>query len=263
MTIASLDNYIAAQKELVTFFKTASVTAVAGSFSSIFGAAGQPGVGTLSAGNTANGIVPTDAVAGYPRIGATPGGASAYLSRVSYASSVISYLAIYDRVFSAGAYAFNASQTLSAQPSYSGRMPGGDYSGTQLWYEQVTAGTLVQNVNVGYLDQDGLSGSTGVIAMPAAMIAGRCQPLQLAAGDSGVSQVNTVAGTVASAGTFNINVLRPLWKGMVAVANYQQLDDLIKTGLPELFADSALFCMVNPVSTQTGLPSLGFEIAKG
>jgi hypothetical protein len=263
VSILTLDDYIGSQKEIIQLFKTGSITAVAGSPSSIFAAAGQPGAGVLSAGNTANGIVPTDAVAGYPRIGSFPGGAKGYLSRVSSVSSVACMLGIYDRVFSAGAYSFNASQVLSSQPSYVGRVPGGDYSVTELWYEQVTAGTLVQNVAVTYLDEAGGAGSTGVIAMPAAMIAGRCQQLPLAAGDSGVSRIDTVTGTIASAGTFNINVLRPLWKGMVAAANYQTLDDLIKTGLPELFEDSALFLMVTPISTATGLPSLSLEIAKG
>jgi hypothetical protein len=263
MAITTLDGYIGSLKQQITWAKTASITAVAGMPFSNFGAAGFPGAGTLSAGNTANGIVPTDATTGYPVITAFSGGNKGYLSRVSYLSSVTCELAIYDRIFSCGAYAHNATQTLGTQPSFAARVPNTDYAGCELWYEQVTGGTLVQNVAVTYLDQGGNAGTTGTVAAPAVMIAGRCMQLPLAAGDSGVSRVDTVTGTVASGGTFNINVLRPLWKGNVYVANTAYVDDLIRTGLPELFADSSLFVMVRPLSTATGLPSMTLEVCNG
>lgn len=263
MAITSLDGYIASLKQSIIHFKTQSITAVAGSPSMNFAQNGQPPAGTLSAGNTANGIVPTDATTGYPVISEFSGGNLGYLSRVSYQSSVTCEIAIYDRLFSCGAYAFNASQTLNTQPSFVGRVPNSDYAGTELWYQQVTAGTLVQNVAVTYLDQDGNAGTTGTVAAPAAMILGRCFRLPLASGDSGVSQINTVTGTVASAGTFNINVLRPLWKGNIYSANTAYVDDLIRVGLPQVFANSALMIMVTPISTATGLPSLTYEVCNG
>ncbi len=143
-------------------------------------------------------------------------------------------------------------------------MPGGtDFSNTQLWYEQVTTGTLVQNVNVTYNDQGGASSTTGVTAAPAAMIVGRMFQLPLAAGDYGVQGVTGVVGTVASAGTFNILVMRPLWTGRVNLANSGDLHDLARVGLPIVYADSALVMIVAPDSTLTGVTELEALVANG
>ena len=261
MTILSLDDLVASVKQQVLINKLASMTGVAAQWFSPFALAGNPGAGTLAGSSTAAGVVPTDAVSGYPVINAFGGGAKGHIAAVEYGSSVACRIALYDRLFCAGAYAFNANTNLASQPSYASRVPGGtDFKGLELWLEQVTAGTGVQGVNVGYLDQDGNAGSTGVFAT-AANIVGRCTQLPLAAGDSGVSRVDSVVGSTASVGTFNINVLRPLWSGRVRFVNDGGIDDFLKTGLPEIFPDSALYIMVAPDSTATGLPDLGITVA--
>jgi len=262
MAISTLDGYIAAPKQRLTFIRTASRTAVAAMPFSVFDLAGNPGAGTLAIGNTANGVVPTDATAGYPIISAFGGGATGYLSKLEFASTVPCWIDVYDRVFACGAYAFNANVTLASQPSFAARIPNADYVGTQLWLEQVTAGTGVQNIAVTYLDQAGVSSVTGTFAT-AANIAGRCWQLPLAAGDSGVSQVNVVTGSIATVGTFNIMVLRPLWSGRVTLANGGDVHDMLRTGLPQVFADSALYVQVAPDSTATGVPELMIEVANG
>ena len=126
----------------------------------------------------------------------------------------------------------------------------------------VTAGTLVQNVAVTYTNQAGTTGrSTGTVAAPAAMIVGRMMQLPLQAGDTGVQGVTGVVGSVASAGTFNILVMRPLWSGRVRITNDGDTHDLAKTGMPELYADSALLLAVAPDSTATGIPEIELVIA--
>src|SRR3990167_8261781 len=105
MTISTLDGLIAATKRRLVYQKTASRTSVANIPFSVFDLAGNPGAGILNVGNTANGIVPTDAVAGYPLLAAAA--ASLYLSRVLPLSSVACWLVVYHSVFSAGAYTFN------------------------------------------------------------------------------------------------------------------------------------------------------------
>lgn len=262
--ISSLDDYIAALKQRVACIKSASRTSVANIPFSVFDQAGNPGAGTLSAGNTANGIVPTDAVAGYPILGAFGGSNKGYLSRVEFSNSVLSNLLLYDTLFSCGAYAFNADTTLTSQPSFSGRVPGGtDYKGLQLWIEAVTAFTGNQTVQINYLDQDGNAGDTGAIATGVAPIVGRMLQLPLAAGDNGISGITRVRCSVSSAGTFNVHVLRPIWSNRIILANYSGLDDLLKTGMPELFEDSALRLIVQADSTATGLPRLNIEVANG
>jgi hypothetical protein len=224
--------------------------------------AGNPGAGTLAGSNTANGVVPTDATAGYPIIAAF-GGGTGYLTKVEFASTVAGWVDVYDRVFLAGAYAFNANTTLASIPSYSGRIPGADYTGTQIWLEQVTAGTGSQSVAVTYTNQAGTgSRTTGTVAT-AVNIVGRCWQLPLQAGDSGVQVVNSVVGSVATVGTFNIMVLRPLWSGRITLANGGDVHDLLRVGMPQVYADSALYVLIAPDSTATGIPEVMLEVANG
>jgi hypothetical protein len=255
MAITTLDGFIAAAKQYLIYNKTASRTSVANIPFSVFDQAGNPGVGTIAVGNTAAGVVPTDATAGYPIINAFGGGATGYLGKCEMSNTVICDMALYDTVFSCGAYAFNADVTLAAQPSFSGRVPAGtDYTGLELWIEAATAFTGNQTVQINYLDQDGVAGDTGAIATGVAPTLGRMLQLPLAAGDNGVSQITRVRSSVSTVGTFNVHVLRPLFESRITVANQQNVYDLLATGMPQVFADSALRLIVQADSTATGLP---------
>jgi hypothetical protein len=264
MAITTLDGYIAAIKQRVIYNKTQVQTSVANIPFSVFDRTGNPGAGTLAVGNTANGIVPTDATAGYPIINAFGGGATGYLSKVEYSNTVLCNLILYDTVFSAGAYAFNADVTLASQPSFSSRVPGGnDYVGLELWLETASAFTGNQSIQINYLDQDGNAGDTGVVATGVAPIIARMFQVPLAAGDNGIQRIDRVRSTVSTAGTFNVHVLRPLWANRIILANYSGIDDLLRTGLVQVFADSALRLIVQADSTSTGLPRLNVEISNG
>jgi hypothetical protein len=264
MAIASLDNYIASAKQTLYWMKTASRTSVAAIPFSVFDLAGQPGAGTLAGASTTAGIVPDDTVAGYPSINAYGGGNTGYLTRVNYFGSVAENLWLYDRLFLAGAYSFNASQTLSAQPSYSARIPNADYTGTQIWIETVTTFTGNLSIAVTYTNQSGTTGrTTGTIATGVAPTIGRCINLPLQAGDTGVQKIESVTATVATVGTFNVMVLRPLWVNRVTVANAGDVNDLLRTGMPQVPATAALYVLVQPDSTATGLTNALIEIANG
>lgn len=265
MTISTVDpGYVAAIKQWpVTLAKTASRTATAFGFYSVFDLAGSPGAGTLSAGNTTNGVVGTD-TGGYPAINDFASGGLGYLTRARATCTVPCNLWVYDRVFKAGAYAFNASQVLASQPSYATRVPSLDFKGLQLWFEAVTAFTGTPTVQVTYTNESGIAAhTTGAVSLGVAPILGQCFQLPFQSGDNGVQKVEQVVGTVASAGTFNINVLRPLWFGRIDVANDATVEDLLATGMPQLFQDSALFLLVQPDSTSTGLPTVMIEVANG
>lgn len=263
MAITSLDDYITSKKQTQVLYKSATAATLAAVMGyTVFDLAGNPGAGSLAAGNTAAGIVPTDALAGYPIINAFDGGAKGYLSKVEFSSPVACRLTLYDRLFSAGAYAFNSDITLAAQPSYASRVPGGtDFNCLELWVEAVTAFTGTPSFQINYLDQDGNAGDTGVIAAPAALTIRRCFQLPLASGDSGIQRVDRVRCTVATAGTFNVNVLRPLWSGRVVMANFGDVHDLLRTGLIEIFADSAIYLLVAADSTTSSTPCIHFEVA--
>jgi hypothetical protein len=258
MALTSADTYIAATKNPVDWYKSGARTTVARIPFSLFDIAGQPGAGTLAVGNTANGLVHTDAVAGYPIIPAIAG--IGYLTRVWFDWSVAGILRLYDRLFSAGAYAFNANVTLTAQPSFAGRVPGGIYGGLELWLEAVTAFTGSQSCQINYLDQGGVAGDTAVVATGVAPTVGRMFRMPLAAGDSGIQRLDQVRSTVSTVGTFNVHIMRKLWQGRVKAASDGDVHNMFKTGAPQVYADSALFVQAQADSTASGLPDVDMEI---
>lgn len=259
MTIATLDQYLGAPKQPITWMKTGTRTLVAAMPYSVFDVAGNPGEGTLNVGNTANGLVHTSATAGYPLLKSF-GGAPGYIGRVDYSSSVPCRLFLYDRLFVAGAYAYNANVTLASQPSFAARVPDGNYNGLELWVEGVTAITGNLSVRVTYLDQDGNAGDTGVVATAVAPPVGRCVQLRLAAGDSGIRQINSVVASVSTAGTFNLMVLRPLGMFRIPTANNGAFADILATGTPRIYDDSALYVLIAADSTAVGLPMLHIQV---
>lgn len=264
MAITTVDGIVASLKQTIPYNRTASRTSVAAVPFSVFDLAGNPGAGSLAVGNTANGIVPTDAIAGCPTINAFSGANIGYLARVDFSNTVASRLCIYDRVFSCGTYAFNAAQTLSSQPSYASRLPNTDYKGLELWIEAATAFTGNQSIAVTYTNQDGTAGrTTGTIATGFAPIQGRMLRLNLQAGDTGIQKIESVTSTVATVGTFNVHVMRKLWCGRVQFTNDGDVHEFTKTGQQQVFADSSLFYMVIADSTATGLPTIDIDVING
>ena len=263
MAITTFDGYIASAKQLIPWTKTATRTTVSTGWFSLIDIAGNPGGGTLAGTSTTTGVVPDDAVAGFPPISTFGGGATGYLTNMLCGSSVACRLMLFDMLWKGGAYAFNASTSGNTPTSYSARIPDSNYSGTQIWLEQVTAATGVQNVAVTYINQSGTAGRTTGTVATAANTVGRMFPLPLQAGDSGVQGVTGVVGSVATAGTFNILVLRPLWTGRIGLANITIGHDLSFTGMPQVFDTSALFPIVSADSTSSGVPDLLMTIANG
>jgi len=263
MYITKISGILGAAQQRLSLYKTASRTTVAGGWFSTVDLAGNPGAGTLAAGNTANGRVPTDALAGYPVINAFGASASGYLARLALKNSVISTIRLFDRLFDSGAHAFNANQALSAQPDFASRVSMNrgqpDYTGLELWVEQVTTGTGNQAVNVTYTNDADVTGrTTGATGIAAAPTVGRCWQLPLQAGDKGVKQITNIAGSVASAGTFNVMLLRPLAEVYIDVANKLVMQNEDCLGFPEVFADSALYMMaMSPTGTALGVIDIG------
>lgn len=264
MALTSFDpGFIGAAKQYVSLMKTASRTAIAAAWYSVFDLAGNPGAGTLAGTSTLAGVVPTDGTAGCPSIDAFGVSATGYLMQVDFGSSVACRMKLLDLVFKAGAYAFNANAVLAAQPSYVSRMPGGSYGDTQIWIEAVTAFTGNPTFTITYTNQAGTTGRTATLAAGLAPALGRMMQIPLQAGDSGIQKIDNVTCTVATVGTFNVLVMRPLWSGRCRIANDGEVHDVAKTGIPVVFADSAVVLLVCPDSTATGVPELELVIANG
>lgn len=267
MAITTRDLHTAAVAggQEVQWGKTVSRTAVAAAWFGVFDLAGNPGAGVLAGANTANGVVPTDLTAGMPPIDAFTGANLGYINAVDFGSTVACRIRLYDLLFKAGAYAFNANTALTSQPSYSSRVPGGtDFKGLQIWIEAVTAFTGNQSIAVTYTNQDGTAGrSTGTIATGVAPIVGRMLQLPLQAGDSGVQKIESVVSTVATIGTFNVLVMKRLWSGRCRLANDGDTHGPDKTSLMDVYATSALYPIISPDSTATGIPELQIAVING
>jgi len=261
----TLDGYIAAAKQYVGLVKTATRTTIAAAWFSVWDLAGNPGAGTLAGTSTAAGVVPDDTTTGAPLLNAFGGGNTGNITIADFGSSVACRVKLFDLLFKAGAYAFNANTALAAQPSYAARVPGGsDFKGTQIWIEAVTAFTGNLSVAVTYTNQAGTAGrTTGTVALGTAPTIGRLIQLPLQAGDSGVQKIESVAATVSTVGTFNVLVLRPLWTGRVKIANDGDIHGLDKTGMPQVFDSSCLYMAVCADSTSSGIPECEFEVANG
>jgi hypothetical protein len=92
--------------------------------------------------------------------------------------------------------------------------------------------------------------------------------IPLAAGDTGIQKIESVTASVASAGTFNLLIVRPIWNGRVNVASDAYDPRTIhgpdKTGMPRVYDTSALFAMFQPESANnTGNLSLALTVAEG
>lgn len=263
MALLTRDLYKSSIKNNIRFVKTASRTTIAATWFSVFDLAGSPGAGTLAVGNTANGLVPVQGGAGFPPVNAFAAGIGE-MGRIRLGSSVACKVKIMDCLFAAGAYAFNANTTLASQPSYSTRVPQGHANQTELWYEQVTVATGNPTVTCTYTDEAGNAGaSTGAVAFGLAPTVGRCIQLPLASGDSGIQQLSSVVASVATVGTFNLRVLRPLWEGRIPVAGGSYTEAWVN--LPRVsFQDRpALFVLVSADSTSSGIPDIDIELCNG
>jgi hypothetical protein len=264
MTINSYDEWVSALTNSSQYFPIVkdSYANTAVALMSLIARAGTC-QGVLAGTDTAAGVVPTSATAGAVPLVAFGSGNSGYIATVGFYTSVACKLYLYDMVFKAGAYAFNANVTLASQPSYASRAPLNDYAGFQIFLEVVTAFTGTGTITVTYTNQAGTTGRTSTLALPSAPALGRVLPLPFQTGDSGVRKIESVVMTGISAGTFNILVQRLLWTGRAPLANSSDNHDLNTTGAPSVFTDSCIVPMVRPDSTSTGVIEIEVRVVNG
>jgi hypothetical protein len=266
MAITTRDGLIAAMAaaQNLTYFKSASRTTVAGFWFSLFELAGNPGAGTLAGTSTTAGVVPDDNTAGFIPINSFGVGTTGYLAGVDFGCSVAARFRVFDCLWKGGAYPFNAAVTLSAQPSYSARIPNADYKGTQIWLETVTAFTGSQSIAITFTNQDGVAArTTGTVATGVAPTLGRLFQMPLQAGDTGVQKIESVTSTVSTVGTFNVLVLRPLVGVRMRIANDGGTKGPDLTGLPQLYDTSALYVMCAADATSSGVPEMQISVISG
>lgn len=276
MAITTGDGYIAAAKQVVPWTKTAAVTTVNTTRYTTRGAAGNPGAGTLAFGSAIPGQVLTDATGqGFPVLTAFGGTATGYLSRVQWNNSVVGRVELWDMLYSVniptGAGGFGATQTLTvtAPASYLGRCPDGLGNGLRIFVEVTTtmsaSATTVTCTYSNSAASPATGKSTASSGSLSGFVAGRWVELALAAGDTGVSKLESIiiGGATNAAGVANVIVARRLWGSGTRVANSGSYDGIDMTGMPIVYETSALCVTTVADSTSSGLVDLDIEIANG
>jgi hypothetical protein len=274
MTIVNLDQYIGAYKQHIQISKSAAVTTVAGQWATTFPAAGFPAAGAAPA-NTTTGLVPTDAVTGFPLIQTFNGANQGCLSRVEAYSPVNQTLGLFDVLFWAGPTTIPTSGsttvTLSGQASFSGRLPFRSNGSTPAWEEVEpwawlsTAGSNhAHSVQVSYRDQDNNVAESSASVSTQNVAVNRTLRLPWNSGDFGAQLMNgyVVNGVASATGAVTLMFLRRLWTGRVE-ANTHKVFGPDLTGMPQVFDTSALMLMCLPESTSTSTPNVLIEIAEG
>ena len=274
MAITNFDQYIGAYKQRLQISKTGAVTTTAGNWATTFAAAGFPGAGAAPA-NTTTGLVPTDAVTGFPVIQDFQGSNKGYLSRVEAFSTVNQTIALYDVIFWAGPTTIPTSGTttvtLGTQPDFSGRLPLRSDGVTPAWEEVEmwvwlsTAGSNhAHTFQMKYRDQTNNTAENSATVSTQNVAANRLLRVPWNAGDYGARLMDgyLVNGATSSTGAVTALFMRRLWFGRLP-ANTMSIFGPDLTGMPEVFSGSALMLLGLPESTSTGAPSVAIEIAEG
>lgn len=268
----NLDAILAGYRQRIPLIKTNSVTTVAGIPFTLIDRAGFPVAGALNPSQTTNGVVPVDTDAGYPVIEAPTGSNKLYISRVAINASVSMSIELFDVLFRAGQTTIPTSGTttvaLTSRPSFATRVPyqvdgvTRDWSQVQLFIMMSVAGSNhAHSCSIDYLDQGGVAGNTGNQSTQNLSV-NRLIRCPLAAGDTGVQEITgyNVNGATSSTGAVSVMAMRSLGKfrtqgGLNSVYGPDY------TGLPQVFADSAILAVCYADSTSSGVPSVDIDIS--
>lgn len=268
----TFDKLIGAYRQTIPMVKTNSVTVVAGVPSTLIDRAGFPVAGSLNPNQTTNGIVPVDTDAGYPLIDAASGSNRIYLSRVFISANVAMSIDLYDVLFMAGQTTIPTSGTttvaLTSRPSFSSRVPflsdgtTRDWSRVELFIQSSVAfSNHAHTVSIDYLDQGGSAGNTGNISTQN-IVVNRWLRCPLAAGDTGVQEITgyNVNGVTSATGSVSVLAARRLgsFRTQGGLSSIYGPD---YTGLPELYATSAILMVCRADSTSSGTPDVVIELA--
>ena len=269
MAITTADGWFASGKQKILIYKP-SITTVINAPYSLWGAAGNPGAGTLAIGNTSSGVLFDDTYAGAPVVNAFQSGATGYLSAGRYKNSALGSAVLYDRLWGAGAVSLTSLATTSftSQPSYTGRLPGGtDYSNLEILIElTTTVSATATTITVGYTNEAGTpTRSTVSSGSLASFTTPRIIPLSLQAGDKGVQKVDSVivGGVVATTGAFNVIVARRLASFDVRVANGMDIQGWDVIGGPQVWDTTCFWPAIIPDSTSSGIVYLDLDVING
>jgi hypothetical protein len=273
MPPSGLDSVLAGYKQKLLISKTNSVTTVAGLPFTLIDRAGFPAAGSLNPGNTANGVVPTDATAGFPLINAFAGSNQGYISRIDLTTSAAGAFQLYDVLFWAGQTTIPVSGTttvtLTSIPSFATRVPFKSDGSTRDWSQveifvqlSVAGSNHAHSTAITYTDQDGNTGATTGNISTQNIGVNRLIRAPLAAGDTGVQAITAYAVNGATSSTGSVSVIAARHLCTIRSQGFSASYGPDQTGLPEVFADSAILAVAVMDSTSSAIPWLNIEVVE-
>jgi len=262
MAITSMDGVVAALATSQRLnFSFPNMTTVAGNYYNLsFASAGSYGQISLPTAASSGGQAYTQGGTGglgYPVWTAASGGNTSYIGKIS--ASCIAQLGVfvYDLLWACSGFSGTVTtpQTITGFTALPTRAGG---SGSEIWLVVYTAlGASAPNVTVSYTNQNGTSGRTTQTMNASSLnLAGRCVPLILQAGDTGVQSIQSVilyasSGTAGNFGLMIVNRIASV--GSFGTYTPNAGYDFATLGLPVIYDSSVLFFTVIASASSSGI----------
>lgn len=275
MAIDTMDALVASLPgQWRSIFKASQTAEGAGTWHSLWKAAGQPAAGAnpplLSAGS---GYTPTDATTGAFAFNNPTGGQLSYLGRMLAAGATVGTLILYDRLWACSG--LGTVVTTAQNITTPGNLPTGRDPNTgadvEPWLEVYTApGATTANWDLTGTDGAGNTNRNWRYVHPAnAETVGQMMPMlpggTTPAAVMGCRQATSFICSASSgtAGNVGITLLRRLVEVPIVLANVAQLQDAFALGKPQIFDDACIAMMVLCTTTNTGVIQGSLNIAQG
>lgn len=255
MAITTLDGLTNAFPGVpVNFYKPSLTSKGSGTWQSLWQAAGTPAAGATPA--TGQGAIPTSATTGAIPFN-NPSAGHTYLGKLQCVQGQNPTLILYDRLWHNSGLAGNTTLPQSVS-SLSLTRPGALGTGVELWGEVYAAmGSTASTFTASYTNQSGVGNNSAVYSMPAsALVVGQMFPFTLAAGDTGVSSVQsiTLSSSTGTQGNFGLTLLRRIAEVQMngTSTTAATINDAIGLALPRIYDNACLALMVLCLTTSTG-----------
>ena len=254
---------------LARFQKTTGTMEAIGVWHSLFYAAGQPPAAV--APTPGLGGAALTSYGGQLRWVDPAGGSESRLAKLAANSSLAGTLLLCDRLWHNSGLTVT---TTTAQTCNSVTWPARDLNGATTGEDVLigievsvatTNAAAISNMTINYDDTSG-NAATGTTAynFPATAAVGTFVPFNLASGDTGVGQLNSVTlGTSLVAGTVHMVAYRVLDQVGVMGAGLGGNHDAIATGFPQLWDGTVPFLIWVPTATTSAFVSGSMGITQG
>lgn len=265
MAITTLDGALSGMTPPVPLLKSGATMEAVAQQHSFFYTAGTPGAASAPSPGV-NGAALTTYAGQIPFTNPVSG--NTYLSRLSLNATQPCSIWLCDRLWHNSG--LSATST-SLQAITSGAMPARDANGSTNgvglmcgieW--SATGGAGTPTLTLSYTNQAGTGGKSATVVGNATPVAGTFEVFRLAAGDTGIRNVDGyTASATRTSGTFHLVVFRILATLDLPLANVGGAIDALTSGFPRLYNDSVPFLVAVPSSTTALVLSGSMSVSQG